>query len=58
MFKTGQRVQTHPATDAWMQGDRFGTVEHIFRNGRIAVRLDRSGRIRAFMAENLTDATD
>jgi hypothetical protein len=58
MFKIGQRVQTHPATDAWMQGDRYGTIEHIFRNGKIAVRMDRSDRLRPFVADNLTDATN
>jgi len=26
-MKIGDRVQLHPATDEWMQGDRFGEVE-------------------------------
>lgn len=25
-FAIGQRVQMHPATDAWMRGQRYGTV--------------------------------
>jgi hypothetical protein len=28
-FRPGQRVQLHPATDAWMRGDRFGTVVSV-----------------------------
>lgn len=47
------RVATHPATDAWMRGDRFGTVEKIGRrNLRIYVRLD-SGRLQSFLPHNL-----
>jgi hypothetical protein len=42
---TGARVELSPATDAWMMGDRFGTVT---AHGRkyISVRMDRSGRTR------------
>ena len=28
-FPKGQRVTTHPATDAWMRGDRYGVVVEI-----------------------------
>jgi hypothetical protein len=40
-------VQAHPATDAWISGDRYGTVVKI---GRILihVKMDRSGKIRKF----------
>lgn len=47
------RVQTHPATDAWMQGDRFGDVIYIARTGRIHVRMDVGGRLRYFTRDNL-----
>ena len=28
-FKVGERVQFHPATDFWMRGRRYGTVESL-----------------------------
>jgi hypothetical protein len=57
-FKVGDRVQTHPATDAWMRGDRYGTVvEAAAANdpaGRaFKVKLDKSGRSTWFHAGNL-----
>lgn len=43
MFKPGQRIELHPATDRWMRGDRFGEIigkrENIYR-----VKMDRSGQ--------------
>ena len=51
-FDIGDRVQAHPATDTWMRGDRFGTVVAIGRK-YIRVRMDRSGRIVRFSADNL-----
>lgn len=44
------RVATHPATDAWVQGDRFGNVVS-HKNGTVRVKLD-SGRTLSF-AEDL-----
>ena len=39
----GQRVELHPATDAWMSGDRLGIVTRA--GVRYAsVKMDRSGR--------------
>ncbi len=39
-----QRVELHPGTDAWMRGDRFGTVEALgFR--LVHVRMDKSGKL-------------
>ena len=35
-FTVGQRVQTHPATDWWMRGARFGTVVLV---GRVTVHV-------------------
>jgi hypothetical protein len=48
----GERVEAHPATDSWMSGDRFGTVEKIGRK-YIHVKMDRSGRIRKFTPNNV-----
>ena len=42
-FAVGQRVESHPATDAWRRGDRFGQVTKIGR-AEVMVEMDRSGR--------------
>ena len=42
-FKVGDRVELHPATDTWMQGDRYGEVMIIGRV-YVHVKMDRSGR--------------
>ena len=55
--RIGKRVELHPATDAWMQGDRYGEIVSVSkrtrtyldprdpRNGHIfTVLMDRSGR--------------
>ncbi len=55
-YKVDQRVQTHPATDAWMSGDRYGKVTEIGRK-KVHVKMD-SGRTRSFHPDNLLDATD
>jgi len=53
-FCIGQRVQTHPATDSWMRGDRYGDVVGFKRGGgAIKVHLDVSGRTKAFDPNNL-----
>ena len=52
-FKVGQRVQTHPATDRWMRGQRFGTVEAIGKR-TIWVRFDRgTKKVASIQARNL-----
>lgn len=51
-FTAGERVQLHPALDAWMSGDRFGTITKVGKSV-IAVRLDRSGRLRHFDPKSL-----
>ena len=43
-LSVGDRVELHPARDAWMQGDRFGTVEYVGRR-IVKVRMDRSNRL-------------
>jgi len=56
-FLVGQRAQVHPATDAWMQGDRFGTVTKIGAR-LVQLRMERSGAVRRFPARDiLEDAT-
>lgn len=51
-FTKGQRVQTHPATDAWMAGDRFGTVVRVGTRW-VSVDMDRSGKRRRFDPNDL-----
>lgn len=46
-YKIGTRVQLPPHTDAWMMGDRYGTIVKVGRS-IIHVRMDRSGRTRWF----------
>lgn len=46
------RVELHPATDAWMRGDRFGTITHVGRSS-VTVRLDKSGRETRVAAYNI-----
>jgi hypothetical protein len=51
-FSQGDRVSMHPATDAWMMGDRYGDVVAVGRKV-IRVRMDRSGRLRRVEPNNL-----
>jgi len=51
-FRPGERVQTHPATDTWMRGDRYGTVIKHSKLG-VYVAMDRSGRKLRFHPDNL-----
>jgi hypothetical protein len=53
-FRAGDRVQLHPATDAWMMGDRYGTVIKIGRQ-LLHVRMDRSGKVRKVSPGNIFD---
>ena len=43
-FDGGQRVQLHPSTDAWMQGDRYGEVVDTQQDGTVTIKMDKSGR--------------
>jgi hypothetical protein len=56
-FTEGQRVQAHPATDTWMRGDRYGTVERV-GSKYVRVRMDISGHLKRFSPDNLMDATN
>jgi hypothetical protein len=50
----GARIELHPATDAWMRGDRFGV---IVKSGRkyLHVLMDRSGRTLRVAPEYVND---
>lgn len=52
-FFAGDRVQVHPASDAWMQGDRYGTVTSVQRQ-YVRVQMDQSGRLWRFHPASLT----
>lgn len=61
----GKRVELHPATDAWMSGDRYGTiVKTTMRTANlidpresfvvfVTVKLDKSGRTVRFHESNI-----
>lgn len=51
-FFEGQRVQTHPATNSWMRGDRFGEVVQVGRT-LVRVKMDRSGLTISFSPKDL-----
>lgn len=51
--REGSRVELHPRLDAWMMGDRFGTVQKTGRK-YVHVLMDRSGRVRRIAPEDLT----
>lgn len=53
-FVIGQRVQLHPATNAWIQGDRYGVVVKIGRK-YVHVKMDRSGRTLLISPWNILD---
>jgi hypothetical protein len=48
----GQRVSMHPATDAFMMGDRYGNVVKVGKT-KIHVKMDRSGKTRLVLPKNL-----
>lgn len=51
-FLIEDRVRVQPWTDAFMQGDVYGTVEDLGR-AYVHVRMDRSQRLRRFYPELL-----
>ncbi len=52
LWKVGERVQAHPATDVWMRGARFGTVRKVGRKW-VHVKLDKLDRIVKFSPDLL-----
>jgi len=63
VIQIGKRVQIHPATDAWMQGDRYGVVVKHTRNRKASatgyrthhVKMDKSGRTLKLSPELVTE---
>ena len=65
--KDGDRVALHPATDEWMQGDRYGEIVRLthYTANKIdpresawtiaTVKLD-SGRVRRFHSSNILES--
>lgn len=51
-FTPGMRVELHPATDAWMMGDRYGDVVLVGRK-LVHVKMDRSGKTRKVHPRNI-----
>lgn len=51
-FKKGDRVQSHPATDLWVRGDRYGTVTKVTKRF-VYVLMDVSQRLIRFHPENI-----
>lgn len=50
--KVNDRIELHPATDAWMMGDRFGTIERLGTDAAF-VRMDKSGKLRRVRSVNI-----
>ena len=42
-YLLGRRVELHPATDAWMMGDRYGTIVKVNKSN-VSIKMDKSGR--------------
>jgi hypothetical protein len=58
-FTVGQRVKAHPATDTFMRGDVYGTIQRISGRKRLVlVKMDRSGKRLRFAARNLLHADE
>lgn len=51
-FKPGDRVELHPATDAWMSGDRYGEVT-VVGKFYVSIKMDVSGKVRRMVPENI-----
>lgn len=56
-FQPGDRVELHPATDHWMRGDRYGTVQAV-PGIMIRVKLDKSGKTFPLHSDNLSLVED
>lgn len=52
-FGIGDRVQLHPATDAWMRGDRYGRVARV-SNTYLTLAMD-SRRILKVSFDNIVE---
>lgn len=56
-IKAGQRIQLRPATDAWMQGDRYGEVVRVGKS-IVHAKMDRSKRVRRFHPESILEVIE
>lgn len=52
--EVGQTVGCHPATNAWMQGDRYGSVVEV-GEAFIYVRMFRSEKMRKFIPSDIVE---
>lgn len=53
-FTAGMRIETDPASDRWMSGDRFGTVQPVKGRKYVTVKMDRSGKVVKLLPDHLT----
>ena len=53
-FRNGLRVELHPATDAWMMGDRPGVIVRVGRK-YLSILMDRSRKVRRVAPANIYD---
>lgn len=51
-FHLGDNVELHPATDTWMQGDRFGIVSKLGRK-YVYVLMDRSDTTKQMLPKHV-----
>ena len=53
-LRLGRRVELHPATDAWMMGDRYGTIVKVNKSN-VSIKMDKSGRTLKVTENNYTE---
>lgn len=51
-YKVGDRIELHPATNAWLFGDRYGEIVKVGRK-LYHVKMDRSGRTLKVLPRNI-----
>jgi hypothetical protein len=57
-YQVGQRVEIHPATDLWIRGARYGTIQRVGRK-LLHIELDKlPGRLIAFSADNIAGVVE
>lgn len=56
-FKPSDRVQLHPATDMWMRGARFGTVQSIGKT-RVTLHIDALDAVMTMYPRDLLHVED
>lgn len=55
-FKEGDRVQLHPATDRWMQGDQYDDVVQV--SLRMSQKIEGNKRIHKWKYKVLLDKSE